>query len=278
MDKDLVLAISQKGGVGKSTWTRGFVETLRLDGARVAAYDADGAVGQLFQYLGERMDGVKLSVQDPHTGVACFDVREERQRGRLVNILDEEADLAVVDLPGGSFGAVAEVLGDTRKIVETFQAAGYRIHVVLVITQVKAGVHAVYECIQKFGPDVHYVVVRNLAFAAPEDFVVFDGYIDREKGVPERGFLRYGKAKEMLFEVGGEVINLPKINARTYGLLDNEDISFTRGMSRESGMPVQQREHCRIFLNEFRAEVMKSKLGSLYPTAASVIDPVAARA
>ena len=267
MNKDLVLVISQKGGVGKSTFTRALVETLRMIRKDVSAYDADGSVGQLLQFLGTRTGPGAETFADPQDatcGVAFFDVREERQRGQLINILDEEPTLAIVDLPGGSLGAVAEVLGDTRKMVESFTQAGYRLHVVLVITQVKAGVHAVEECIGKFGPDVHYVVVRNLAFAQIEDYLIFDGYIDRTHGDPANGYKIFGKAKDKLLEAGGEVINLPKIQALTYGLLDNTDLSFTAGMQRSSGLALQQREHCRIFLAEFKAEVLTSRLGELF--------------
>ena len=280
MNKDLVLVISQKGGVGKSTFTRALVETLRAVRDDVSAYDADGSVGQLLQFLGTRTEfGADTFVdpQDATRGVAFFDVREERQRGQLINILDEEPNLAIVDLPGGSLGAVAEVLGDTRKMVESFTQAGYRLHVVLVITQVKAGVHAVEECIAKFGPDVHYVVVRNLAFAQIEDYLIFDGYIDRTHGDPANGYKMFGKAKDKLLEAGGEVINLPKIQALTYGLLDNTDLSFTAGMQRSSGLAFQQREHCRIFLAEFKAEIMTSRLGQLFtlPKASDATVPAA---
>jgi hypothetical protein len=266
MGKNLVMVISQKGGVGKSTFTRGLVETLRLERDDVAAYDADGAVGQLLQYLGKRDESGKLArEQTPYDGVGAFDVRKERERGALVNVLDDEPELAIVDLPGGSFQAVSEVLGGTRKIVDAFMDAGYGVYVVLVITQIKAGVHAVRQCIESFGPGVHYVVVKNLAFADEEDFVVFDGIIDKEHGDPERGYRRYGKAKDELLAVGGEAICLPKISGLTYGLLDYQDMSFTRGMASDSGLTFQQREHCKNFLKEFRQQIGRCSLRDLLP-------------
>ena len=134
--------------------------------------------------------------------------------------------------------------------------------VVLVITHVKAGVYAVEDCIEGFGPDVHYIVAKNLAFASTEDFVIFDGLIDDVA----TGAKRFGKARDALAAVGGEVIALPKIAPLTYGLLDLHDCSFTIGATKESGLAFQQREHCKIFLEEFREQIMRCKLGELVKT------------
>jgi hypothetical protein len=262
MSKDLVFIVSQKGGVGKSTFTRGLVEVLRQVRDDVSAYDADGSVGQLLQYLGSRDEKRNLeAVQDARCGVGFFDVRSQKQRGQLVNVFDAEPALAIVDLPGGSFNDISEVLGGTRKIVDAAHQQGYRVFVVLVITQVKAGVYAVQQCINSFGPDVHYVVAKNLGFANAEDFVIFDGLADDADGTT-----RFGKAREALLAAGGEVITLPKVPPLTYGLLDVRDCSFTDGATKESGLAFQQREHCKIFLAEFREQIASCKLGELLKT------------
>lgn len=71
-------------------FARGLLEVLRFENNRVAAYDADGAVGQLFQYEGQRdQQGLLLTKQDPLVGCSHFDIREEDERDILLNVLAE---------------------------------------------------------------------------------------------------------------------------------------------------------------------------------------------
>lgn len=65
-----VFVASQKGGPGKSTTARALLDYYRTHAIGCAAYDADGRVGQLLQYYGERgADGELLREQNPSTGV-----------------------------------------------------------------------------------------------------------------------------------------------------------------------------------------------------------------
>ena len=52
--KRVALVANEKGGVGKSVFTRTLVDHLRTSGKRVAAYDADGSVGATARVLGSR--------------------------------------------------------------------------------------------------------------------------------------------------------------------------------------------------------------------------------
>ena len=75
--KRVVPIISQKGGVGKSTCSRGLVDVARSAGITTAAYDADGGVGQLLAHYGERDSNGSLMVkQHAARGVEYFDVRD----------------------------------------------------------------------------------------------------------------------------------------------------------------------------------------------------------
>lgn len=88
--KRAIFVCSQKGGAGKTSFARGLLEVLRFENNRVAAYDADGAVGQLFQYEGQRdQQGLLLTKQDPLVGCSHFDIREEDERDILLNVLAE---------------------------------------------------------------------------------------------------------------------------------------------------------------------------------------------
>ena len=110
--KRVVPVISLKGGVGKSTFSRGLVDVARSAGIATAAYDADGGVGQLLAHYGQRdANGSLMRSQDAAKGVDYFDVRDEVAREMLVNVVDAKADLVVIDLPGGSIDAIRTVRG-----------------------------------------------------------------------------------------------------------------------------------------------------------------------
>lgn len=71
MNKRVIFVCSQKGGAGKTTFARGLLEALRYEGHTVAAYDADGPVGQLLQYEGLRdRKGRLIPRQDPSRAAA----------------------------------------------------------------------------------------------------------------------------------------------------------------------------------------------------------------
>jgi cellulose biosynthesis protein BcsQ len=65
----LILGSGQKGGVGKSTFARILLDSLRRRGRSVAAFDGDGAVGHLLQYYGEKQNGKLALCQNPLLGV-----------------------------------------------------------------------------------------------------------------------------------------------------------------------------------------------------------------
>ena len=98
--KRVIFVCSQKGGAGKTTFARGLLEALRYEGITVAAYDADGAVGQLLQYEGARdRKGALLPRQDPRVGCGDFDIRDDDDRDILLNALADEPPVLLFDLP-----------------------------------------------------------------------------------------------------------------------------------------------------------------------------------
>ena len=69
----VALIANEKGGVGKSVFTRALVDWLRTQGERVLAFDADGSIGATIRVLGTREHG-RGPVQDAGS----------RGRGRLL--------------------------------------------------------------------------------------------------------------------------------------------------------------------------------------------------
>lgn len=234
--KRAIFVCSQKGGAGKSTFARGLVRALRYESFTVAAYDADGAVGQLLQYEGARdRKGALLPRQNPRVGCGDFDIRDEDDRDSLLNALTDEPPVVLFDLPGGVVGELGKVLDEgeaPRGLFGEYRLRGYAITIVVVMTPVKASVRTVAHSIASFGDAVDYLVVKNLAFGDPDAFINFDGCAQGPVKLPE------SDGKRALLALGGQILHMPRLDPRTYAWLDVWDLNFTDAIE---GRPPQRR-------------------------------------
>jgi hypothetical protein len=246
--KRVVPVISLKGGVGKSTFSRGLVDVARSAGIPTAAYDADGGVGQLLAHYGQRdPKGSLMRNQDAAKGVDYFDVRDEVAREMLVNVVDAKADLVVIDLPGGSMDAISAVVpGGLPGLLDTWVEEGWDVRVVHVITSLKAcalEVLRVSETLGAHGASLR--VAKNLGISDPNAFYIFEG----------DGNGQYGGPKAALLQAGGKVFEMPKIRSRTYTWVDEFTMQFSQAAVNEDEGHRGDRKWLREWLREFEAAI-----------------------
>jgi len=260
MSKRAIFVCSQKGGAGKTTFARGLVEVLRCDGQAVAAYDADGNVGQLFQHQGLRdAHGILIPQQDPVAGCGFFNIRDDDDRDILLNALAKQPPLILFDLPGGVVGELGKVIDDgdaPHGLFAEYRYQGYAITVVVVMTPVQASVRTVQESIDAFGDAVDYVVVKNLAFGPEEAFILFDGCDQKDLSRPP------SRGKQALLARGGVIITMPALPPRSYALLDVYNLRYidaVKGLGSGARMPLADRVRVRQWLQEFDLQLVTAR-------------------
>jgi len=273
MPKRVIFVCSRKGGVGKTTFTRGLLEVYRGAGLKVAAFDGDGQVGQLVQYYGTRdhMNGGAVHPQqDPLVGIGYFDIRKEDDRDILLNAVALNADVLLFDLPGEALTEINVVSGknaraaDAQKnaamFFDAYRDAGYEPIVVIVISAIKASVRGVISAIDAFGNNVNYVVVKSLAADPADEFVIFDG----SPKYPD-----FGEARRRLERVGGQVVNMPDMSGISYKVLDFYDLTFREALDSDK-LLIADRIRVSAWLQNFADELKGSFLDIEVPTGSPV--------
>lgn len=250
-----IMCTGEKGGVGKSTLARGLLDLDRTDGRPVAAYDADGQIGQLIQHHGMRDDrGRLLADQEPERGVVPFDVRADGDRDTLLNLLDRQAPRVLVDLPAAALHELAALLDDrSASFIEEVRSAGYRPVVVIVITPLLASIRSAKRLIDTLGGLCEFVVVKNAFFGDEDAFPLYDGFTDG------RGQPRGGKTRAAVEAQGGVTVPMPCLHARTYSLLDLENLTFEQAVA-DDRLPRADRSRVHRWRNNLRVNLSQAEI------------------
>ena len=208
--KRLILVIGDKGGTGKSTFSRILGETHRQAEKSTLLVDADGTVGQMLQFLGERnADGRLVPQPQSRDGVTVFTLHgTETDRDNLTELLKSGAETIVVDLPAVSLTILRNVQNDIdylRLVDET----GYALTLVSLLTPFRASIRGIGDALE-LAPKATHVVVRNLNSGDEDDFELWEA----------------SAAKKTLAERGGMLIDMPRLKARIAAKLDKDNIRY----------------------------------------------------
>ena len=247
--KRVALIANEKGGVGKSVFTRSLVDYLRASGRRVAAFDADGSVGATVRVLGTRgVDGAIERVQDPVQGIGFYDGRAETERNILLDSIETGEALYVHDLAGGLLVDLTRIVDGgegLEGLLDAFESHGYRLTIFHVISPDFGATQSVARWLGLIGDRADHVAVINLKHGKPPaDFPFWYGFTDA-KGV-EKG----GKTRSKLLQGGGVEIEFPALPPGTFAKLDAENIPFTRAEA-AGILTITERAHVAKFLRDF---------------------------
>lgn len=260
IDKRIAFVLSQKGGVGKSTFSKMTIDVLRrinteqCSGAyKVMGFDGDPKVGHLKDVYGIKNKAGEydpvLNRRTPELGVVAFDAFNSKEGLMAMDLLDMKPDFAVVDMPAGSPEVIKQLFGDVQSFKDEYLKEGYGISIVIVIDALKTSAQSIKHILDIWGTDVQYVVVRNLAKGSAFEFFTSNALFG--DGV---------SAQDLVQKAGGQVIDMPALNLDAYALLDASSASFTASL--QDGKPgyISNRSYrtmVRRFLDDSEEQLKK---------------------
>jgi len=247
MMKRWIMVISDKGGTGKSIFSRALADRLRRDRIDSLLVDGDGTVGQLLQFYGERDDAGRLQEQTPDRGVMPFLMTGGvKDRDALVNMLEYEKPVVLCDLPAGSITFTRQLEQDVG-LLDLVTRQGYRLTLVNVISPYRASTRTVSQMIELGGDRVDYVVVENAWFGDQGDYILWYG----GDGVP------VSKGKIMLEQQQGITLRMPRLEGRTCALIDAYNLTYCAAAD-DKRLPIADRSRVHRWLKAMDSELDKA--------------------
>lgn len=259
-----IFALSNKGGVGKTTLSKAFTDYLRKERANAAVYDTDGDVKGLLKLYGKTEDGGQTYVEDPLKHVGYFNMQVSDDRENVVNSIETGADIVFFDTPAGSIRKIFTSLNSAHHFADTLKAEGYDLVLLLLVDPYDDTIDGIQTAIDLFGEKAKYVVWKNMNHARPEDFVYFEPpsvlpdaepmFVDA-KGRPI-------SARELVESYSGLIYEVPNMPLRTNARIRRLHLQFSEAAGNGSPLKVNDKALARSWLDELYAQ-FDSMLSSL---------------
>ncbi|MCC5616763.1 hypothetical protein LC605_17115 [Nostoc sp. CHAB 5836] len=243
----LVIVDGGKGGVGKSMWTRGFLQTCIDEKRRIVAVDADNSNPDLLRYYGE--DGEHCQIQQLNI---FKDGSIDRFFDQVKRMMEPEPD-TYNQLPPPESLFLLELPPQSRQIFKRFieqefletAANDYdiRVTMVVVISRVSDSVKQLIDLYSFCGDKVDYIVVRNLFYGEEEEFSRYSNSSIVQK------------IKQELLEAGIPLfdITMPDLLEYAYDYLDEKSLTFSEGIKQKELPGVKMR--VKSWLKTFKQQI-----------------------
>lgn len=215
--KRFVMVITDKGGTGKSIMARALADRYARDKVDALLVDADGEIGQLYQfYCAIDKDGNPVD-QKPGNGVLTLKFSSnEKERNKLLNLLDHDLPVVLADMPAASLTELAK-FDKEAGFFDELKRAGYRPTLVNVLSPFQSSTRTVKEMIDLAGDRADYVAVVNRWFGEDDDFFMWFGD-DNHPASSGKAALAKHKGKE---------IELPRLQAGVLVAVDDLMVRFS---------------------------------------------------
>lgn len=233
--KRFVMVLTDKGGTGKSTMTRAIADRYARDDIKALLVDGDGEVGQLYQHYCKLDTDGNPATQKAGDGVMTMRVTgAEKERDKLLAMLDYDLPVVLVDMPAASLTALAKFDAEVG-FFDELQRSGYRPTMVNVLSPFQSSTRTVQQMVELADKHADYVAVVNRWFGDDEDFYMWFG--DGNGNPPSRG-------RAMLPDFGGSEIDLPKLQAGVMVAIDDRMMRFSDAAA--DGSPLTRAQRSRL--------------------------------
>lgn len=254
----LLTTASLKGGGGKSTTASAMVDTMRSQGRKIAAYDADGAIGSLSDMHAARdAAGRMVDPQDPLTGVVGYNIRDD-SRSQMINSLQAGHRHILHDVAGGALADMQRLFADRdnlRNLLRALQSTDACMVFLHLVTPDRSTVESVAIHLDLTGSlgDLseharHVAVLNRHGGRVDQDFPHWFGYADAS------GTQRGGKTRQRLIDGGGAEMSLPSINDRTMAMVKALQVPFAQACD-DPRLALMDQQRLRMFCQDFDAEL-----------------------
>ncbi len=215
--KRLVIVVGDKGGVGKTTFSRGLLQLYINSNIPCIAYDADSRNPQLQRYYKGFHKGLVRFVDFFARGAAD---------DLLIDLEKENFPVYLLDLPAQSGGFFESYVKELSffKILEA--ELNCKVTMVSVISRVLDSVNLLEYLHNYCQEQVNYVVVKNLFHGAEEKFERYDDS-NLRKQMLERGLIE---------------TSMPDLFYKPYDFLDRHSLTFSQALKHsESNIVIKAR-------------------------------------
>lgn len=251
-----IFALSNKGGVGKTTVAKAFTDYARRERLNAAIYDTDGDVKGLLKQYGKTDDGGLTYDCDPLKDVGYFNMQLDSDRENVVNAIESKADLLFFDTPAGSIRKIFTSLNNAHHFVDTLNMEGYELVLLLLVDPYDDTIDGIQSAVDLFGEKAKYVVWKNMNNAKPEDFVYFEPTSKLPDAEPM--FLDADNkpisARELVESYGGLVYEMPCLPLRTNARIRRGHLKFGEAANPGSPLKVNDRALVRSWLDELNEQ------------------------
>ena len=247
----LVIVDGGKGGVGKSMWTRGFLQTCIDEKRRIVAVDADNSNPDLLRYYGENGEHCQiqqLNIFKDGSIDRFFDQVKRMMEPGLdtYNQLPPPESLFLLELPPQSRQIFKKFI--EQEFLET-AANDYdiRVTMVVVISRVSDSVKQLIDLYSFCGNKVDYIVVRNLFYGEESEFSRYSN-----SSIVQEIKQELLKAGIPLFD-----ITMPDLLEYAYDYLDEKSLTFSEGIKQKELPGVKMR--VKSWLKTFKQQIYPVK-------------------
>lgn len=232
----LVIVTGDKGGVGKSTFSRAMIQTYLDTNQNFAAFDADISNPQIKRFYDTECTVMPLDIfRRGEADILLLDELKDLIDKDVANSSKKEEQLVapvskslfLLELPPQSiqfFRSFEEEMGFFKTVGKKLDM---RVTMATVINRTKDSVNQLNYLRDFCGEKVDYVVIKNLFFGEKDRFERYDNSLLVKE---------LKKVNKVIPE-----IYLPDLIAHAYDYLDENNFSFSKGIEQSEKLSVQGR-------------------------------------